>query len=75
MDSLLELTEGLEDLLNVLEDVSEEFKERFRNTWWELEFTVSCMIDNQQQTPSDEDQQAVDKALIKMETMIQNLIK
>jgi len=47
LESLLALTQSLEELLNSLQKIDQEWKETFRTQWWELELRASVMMDEE----------------------------
>ena len=60
LKSLLKLTEDLEQFI---ENIDEQYKEKVRTQWWELELTTSLMINNDQKILTEEDHQVVNEAL------------
>ena len=70
LETLLSVTRSLEELLNVLVDVDQDWKELFRTQWWELELTSSLMMDEEREDFTEEDKQSVSLALKNMKEMI-----
>lgn len=70
LKKLLFLTRSLEELLNSLENVEGQLKERLTTEWWELELISSVMMDKEVDVISEESKQSLCIALENMLNMI-----
>ncbi|MBS0647905.1 MAG: hypothetical protein JSS10_01615 [Verrucomicrobia bacterium] len=75
LESLLALTQSLEELLDSLQNIHEEWKETFRTEWWELELIVSVMMDEEIDDLTAEDNQAISEALSNIKALIDTQLK
>lgn len=71
LDSLLLITNRLEDLLSNLENASNEWRENFRTQWWELELISAVLHDIDESDISKEGREIISQAIKQMKIMIE----
>lgn len=68
------ITRSLEELLDSLKTVDQEWKSTFKTEWWELEFTSSLMMDEEREELTQEDREAIAQALQNMKNLLEKIL-
>jgi len=74
--NLKEITYSLEGAINWIdnyEEIDKNWVEKLRSEWWELELTSSLMIDNNEDSLTNEDIKVVKKALQNILSLISKI--
>ena len=69
-----DLINGLDGLLNALEDPNPNWKDTFQTEWWELEKVYSIALDQEREYLDSNDLKVIEKALDNIISLINNKI-
>jgi hypothetical protein len=65
------LIDSLKGLLNVLQEVEEEWKASFRSAWWTLEEVYAVALDREQNCLSNEDEKLIYEAINEIKQLLE----